>query len=105
MPSKRTYELNDPNYRVYFKGRVLDKKSSNEDWDEWVNYPADLQKRKKRESQFKKLPTAGEKTAAKPKQSRAKKAASIDIHKAGSEPKAIDNENNNEESRSKETNE
>lgn len=73
MSSKKTYELNDPNYRVYFKGRVLDKKSSNEDWGEWVNYPADEAKRKKRESQFKKLPAV--EVEVKPKKTRAKKTA------------------------------
>lgn len=71
MSSKKTYELNDPNYRVYFKGRVLDKNSSNEDWGEWVNYPADEAKRKKRESQFKKLPS--NEVEEKPKKTRAKK--------------------------------
>ncbi len=71
MSSKKTYELNDPNYRVYFKGRVLDKNSTNEEWNEWANHPVDEAKRKKRESQFKKLPSND--VEEKPKKTRTKK--------------------------------
>lgn len=71
MSSKKTYELNDPNYRVYFKGRVLDKNSSNEEWDEWANHPSDKTKRQKRAEQFKKAPTT--EVEVKPKKTRAKK--------------------------------
>ncbi|WP_257657702.1 hypothetical protein [Parapedobacter lycopersici] len=88
MPSKKTYDLNDPNYRVYFKGRVLDKNSSNEDWEEWVKYPSDADKRKKRAGQFKKLPSV--EVEDKPKKSKAKRA---DILKASSEEKVIDQHN------------
>lgn len=92
MPTKRTYELNDPNYRVYFKGRVLDKNSSSQDWEEWANYPADADKRKKRVDQFKKLPSAD--VEEKPKKTKTKKS---DVLKAISEEKVIDRQNKQSE--------
>lgn len=53
---KKTYELADENYKVYFDGKVLSQKSSDEEWKHWIEYPVEEEKREERRKLFKKLP-------------------------------------------------
>lgn len=67
----KTYELASPNFRVYFKGKVLNSQSTDGEWIDWINHPEEDEKRKKRTSQFSKLP---EEVKPETKKTRAKKA-------------------------------
>lgn len=55
---KKTYELENNATRIFFKGSVLSSNSSDEQWLEWLNHPADVSKRESRQKYFKKLPRA-----------------------------------------------
>lgn len=97
----KTYELKDPNYRVYFKGQVLSSKSTDAEWADWVNHPESEEKRKKRVDQFETLPEDLREKKVAPKKAAAKKAApkkansddktsETDIRKSVSEEKVAD---------------
>lgn len=55
--SKKTYELENPTYRVFFDGNVLSSSSSDGQWMEWINY-AEGDLKKERKEKFKTLPEA-----------------------------------------------
>lgn len=66
-----TYVLKDPGYRVYFKGEILSKNSPADKWKDWINYPKDAEKVKKRKALFEVLDKADD---PKPKAAKRKKA-------------------------------
>lgn len=53
----RTYELEKPAFKVYFKGSVLSADSTDGEWIEWINY-AEGDAKKARLEKFSKLPDA-----------------------------------------------
>lgn len=57
MSTKKTYELADNRYRVYFNGGILDNSSDDDQWVAWIKY-----KQSKysvdRKAKFKTLPEA-----------------------------------------------
>lgn len=56
--TKTTYELKDPKTRMYFNGGLLDKNSSDEAWNEWINYNPQEDKVLIKKSYFHKLPNS-----------------------------------------------
>jgi hypothetical protein len=56
--SKSTYELKDERLRLFFDEKILDKNSSDEEWNTWINYPAEPEKVKERKAFFAKLPNS-----------------------------------------------
>lgn len=57
MAGEKTYVLESPGYRVYFKGSVLSKDSDDRQWVEWITF-AKGEKREERKAKFKTLPQA-----------------------------------------------
>lgn len=56
MSKNKSYKLQNDKFIVYFKGRVLDKNSTDEDWEDWINYPNTPEKIQDRKRYFNKLP-------------------------------------------------
>lgn len=55
---KKTYKLDNPVKKYYFKGKVLSKKSSDGDWIDWIKYPKEKSKVEARKKIFSVLPEA-----------------------------------------------
>lgn len=56
----RSYQLKSPTKKLFFKGKVLSRYSSSEDWLGFINHPKDPAKVKARKDLFSKLPGSGE---------------------------------------------
>lgn len=61
MDSTKTYKLRRSGFIAYFKGGFLSKKSTDEQWQEWINYPKSESEVKKRKAEFSVLPEVVEK--------------------------------------------
>lgn len=62
--SKKAFELKSPSKKLYFKGKVLSKSSSDADWADFINYPEDEKARESRKALFKVLPQGVETSAS-----------------------------------------
>lgn len=56
--NKKTYVLSNPAFKVFFKGGVLSNKSTDSQWNEWINHPVDSKLIENRKSIFKTLPAS-----------------------------------------------
>lgn len=66
----QTYKLKEQTAAFYFGGKILNRKSSDAEWLQWINYPTDPAKVKQRQEIFEVLPGLSE---SKPKTARSTK--------------------------------
>ena len=65
--SDRSYQLKNSAKKIYFKGAVLSKNSSDADWIAFIKYPKEAKKVKARKELFVKLPIGLEPKKSEPK--------------------------------------
>lgn len=68
----QTYKLKEQSTAFYFGGKILNRKSSDAEWLQWINYPTDPAKVKQRQEIFEVIPGLSE---SKPKTTRSSKKA------------------------------
>lgn len=56
LQTDKTYKLRKSGFIAYFKGEFLSKKSTDEQWQAWINYPRSQNEVKKRKAEFTVLP-------------------------------------------------
>jgi len=98
--SKVTYQLKDERIKLYFKGEILDKNSPDESWNDFINFPEDAEKVKKRKELFDKLPSSRSdepKTKSKSRSRSKAKTQQAEVNEASDKKEESTEETKNEE--------
>ncbi|MNY33820.1 hypothetical protein D3C86_1681180 [compost metagenome] len=94
--TKITYELKDHKTKVFFNGILLDRNSSDEAWNEWINYNPEDEKVLIKKSYFAKLPNSPKEKAESNNKAEVKEVVT-------EEKEAVKTEENSEEPKQTET--